>query len=708
MTLYRPFLRAFPVWPAALASQMNIWISFHANLTVAAGDRATLRIAAAQAYRIWVNGEFAGRGPARTAHRHARVDEWPALADPTGRLDVIIEVMGYGVPTFCSTDEPAFCCDEVAIDGKAVAWTAARGGGFVAERRAERIQRVERYSYQRAFAESYRIGAAGLTWMEAGYEPVRPIAVAKVNFRRTWLERGVAYPDLSVAQPLTAAAKGKAAPFSAKFAAKTTQWRHIFEVPKTSRGFKVAQLDWPLFQTLAGARLTTTGPTKLGAGTVTTLTTRNWIRADFGADFTGFPALKVKALTATRVILTFEEILVDGELKFDRSSCVNAISLDLAAGTEIDFEAFEPYTLRYLQVMAWTGKAEVSHLRLRHYRNGTELRAAPPGLTPAEAIVRRAALSSYRQNVLDIYMDCPSRERAGWLCDSMFTARAEWHLTGDNVIERAFLENYLVPKKFDGLPAGMVPMCYPAEPLADQFIPNWALFYIIQLDEAQRTRHLPPAWQPLIERSVKGLLRYFRRFENELGLLEKLESWVFVEWSKANEFVQDVNFPSNMLYAMALRSAARLLGDPRLTAQAEKIDATVRELAWREGRFVDNAVRDKQGKLVVTEHASEVCQYYAFFTGLASPQRETALWRRLVRADYGALYPANVFVGKIMRFQLLLANGEHAAAKREVLKNYVPMAKMTGTLWELFEKNVSCNHGFTSYIAVLIDQMGPR
>ena len=33
------------------------------------------------------------------------------------------------------------------------------------------------------------------------------------------------------------------------------------------------------------------------------------------------------------------------------------------------------------------------------------------------------------------------------------------------------------------------------------------------------------------------------------------------------------------------------------------------------------------------------------------------------------------------------------------------MVKLTGTLWELFEKNVSCNHGFTSYIAVLIDQL---
>ncbi len=181
-----------------------------------------------------------------------------------------------------------------------------------------------------------------------------------------------------------------------------------------------------------------------------------------------------------------------------------------------------------MQVLVWTGAAEVSDLHLRQYANGAVLRRASVHLAPATGLVRRAAVSSFRQNALDIFMDCPARERAGWLCDSLFTARAEWHLTGDNPIERAFLENYLLPAKFEGLPPGMVPMCYPAEALNRQFIPNWAMFLIVQLDEARRARHLPAAWQPLIARRVRGLLQYFRRFENDLGLLEKLESfWVF-------------------------------------------------------------------------------------------------------------------------------------------------------------------------------------
>ncbi len=698
------FSRALPVWPKKLTGRKNTWVSFHAGVKLGAGQDAVLRIAAAQAYRVWANGRIVGRGPARTAHHHARIDAWTLKADAAGTLRVVIEAMAYGVPTFCSTNEPAFCCAELAAGNAVLAWTAPKGGGFAAEHRTERVHKVERYSYQRAFLEAYRFGPAGFAWLAADYVPVRPLSLARVAHRRTWLPRGVALPDLSIVKPLPGALRGRKKPFSAALAAKAPRWGHLHDPKKATIGFRQEQVDWTVFGTLAGTTFASSGKTRIGPGKATRLRSGEWLRADLGSDLTGFPALRVSARRATRLVVLFDEILVDGQVKFNRSGCLNAIWLELEAGTSLDFEAFEPYTLRFLQVLVWTGDAEVSDLRLRRYASSVGLRGAPAGIGAAEARVRRAALSTFRQNALDIFMDCPARERAGWLCDSLFTARAEWHLTGDNAIERDFLENYLRPATFDGLPKGMVPMCYPAEPLGKSFIPNWAMFLVIQLDEAARLRRLPAAWDPLVRRRVRGLLAYFRQFENGDGLLEKLKSWVFVEWSKANEFVQDVNYPSNMLYAMTLRAAARLLGDRRLADRAKGVEDAVRAASWRDGRFVDNAVRDPKGRLVVTDNASEVCQYYAFFTGLASPRREKDLWDRLVRADYGALHPANVFVGKIMRLELLIDNGEHEAARRELMKSYLPMAKSTGTLWELFQKTVSCNHGFTSYVAVLIDR----
>ena len=135
MKSYQPFAHAVPVWPAKLAGRMNTWVSFHARVELAPGRSGTLRIAAAQACRVWVNGALAGRGPARAAHGFARVDEWPVSADASGVLRVIIEVMGYGVPTFCTTFEPAFCCAEIVVGKKTVAWTAPRGGGLMNRQR---------------------------------------------------------------------------------------------------------------------------------------------------------------------------------------------------------------------------------------------------------------------------------------------------------------------------------------------------------------------------------------------------------------------------------------------------------------------------------------------------------------------------------------------------------------------------------------------
>ena len=45
--------------------------------------------------------------------------------------------------------------------------------------------------------------------------------------------------------------------------------------------------------------------------------------------------------------------------------------------------------------------------------------------------------------------------------------------------------------------------------------------------------------------------------------------------------------------------------------------------------------------------------------------------------------------------------------RREVRGYYLGMAEKTGTLWEFDSPTASCNHGFASYIALLLED-GPR
>jgi alpha-L-rhamnosidase len=306
---------------------------------------------------------------------------------------------------------------------------------------------------------------------------------------------------------------------------------------------------------------------------------------------------------------------------------------------------------------------------------------------------------------VDLFMDCPSRERAGWLCDSFFASRVAQLLSGHEGVEKNLLENYLLPAHFEHLPEGMVPMCYPADHYDGNFIPNWALWFILQLEEYQARsgdRQMIEALRP----RVLKIFDYFHAFQNEDGLLEKLKGWVFIEWSAANEYVQDVNYPSNMLYAAALASTGRLYGLPQLLEEARHIQEKIRKQSFNGEFFVDNSIR-QNGKLQPTENCSEACQYFAFYFDVASPETYPALWR-LLRDEFGPhrketgahpkVKPANAFVGNVLRLEILSRYGLRQQLLDESVGYLLYMADRTGTLWENDTAVASCNHGFASHI----------
>lgn len=130
-------------------------------------------------------------------------------------------------------------------------------------------------------------------------------------------------------------------------------------------------------------------------------------------------------------------------------------------------------------------------------------------------------------------------------------------LTGNHLVEDNFLENYLLPEQFPYLPEGMIPMCYPSDHPDGVYIANWALWFILELYEYQG-RSPQSSLIPALKNRVDGILAFMARYENEDGLLENIPGWVFVEWSKANELTDGVNYPSNMLYSATLLAASRL------------------------------------------------------------------------------------------------------------------------------------------------------
>ena len=320
-----------------------------------------------------------------------------------------------------------------------------------------------------------------------------------------------------------------------------------------------------------------------------------------------------------------------------------------------------------------------------------------------------AARHSFQHNGYDLLTDCPSRERAGYLCDGFFSARAEGFFCGNNLVEKNMLENYLLYKNEHFTHDGILPMCYPSVPTdKDDFIPNWVLWYVLELEDyVERTNDFAFAQQH--SNRIRMVLDYFKGLENEYGLLENLEGWVFVEWSKANDFVDGVNFPSNMCYYGALRAAAKLLNDGALAEKAEKLKATIIEKSFNGTFFVDNALR-VNGELQVTDNISETCQNYAAFFNIFTREENPAFYGRLLhelgcfhRENYHPdVHVSNMFIGYILRLSILLREGERAAVLAECKNRFLSMAEETGTIWELFQTNASCNHGFGAVVGQMI------
>jgi alpha-L-rhamnosidase len=429
------------------------------------------------------------------------------------------------------------------------------------------------------------------------------------------------------------------------------------------------------------------------------------VRYEGAINDTGFLRLKVNVTKPGCLLVGFDEILVDGKLDFlKRFGCNNIVLWDVKEPGEYDFESFEPYTFKFAEVIMLEGEATLEKLEMRTYKNPNATRVCSLK-DPADRKIFEAARETFAQNAVDVFTDCPSRERAGWLCDSYFTGPAEHFFTGKNEIERTFLRNFALAEKFPHLPEGMVPMCYPGDHINKSYIPNWSMWFILELaNYLDRTGDRETV--DLLRPRVDGLLKFYAQYLNADGALENLPGWVFVEWSHANDskLVKDgVNWPSNMTYADVLAKAARLYNRPELAEQSEKLKELIRKRSYDGAWFRDNAKHPD---------VTETCQYYAFFHGIATPKTHPELWKRLTdefgperkaKGLYKEVWPSNAFIGNLLRLIVLKREGRDAQVSSEIRGYYLKMAETTGTLWEFDRPEASCNHGFASYLAILLD-----
>ena len=678
---------------------MNCELSF--RTVIPKGEETKLFLAASSIYRLWVNGEFICAGPARAAHGWYRVDEIclsPFLTED--RNYVVTEVLGYNVNSYDTLDQPSFLTEEIWQGNEVISYTG--GESITIHDFKNRVQKVQRYSFQRAFIDAYQYEDENKCMYHMN-ESAQSLCKIEIQTDKRYIYRDVEMPGFETLEPVSVIKKGTA--YYEKEKTEIIPEEYFFKIKQDLKGYAREKTEIHVSEEAQKIQLQET------EYSVNAIAIRQLPLSDEYAIYelpynaTGFFDIRLEVREKSRIFVMFDEILSNGSVDFLRMNSCNCFVYRMNAG-KYRLMNFAPYTMKYLQIVV-LGECIVEQIQFKEYKNSSVLKRIHLPQDTELALIYDAALESFRANALDLFMDCPSRERGGWLCDSYFISSVEYVLTGKNVIEKAFLENFILNKEFRHIPEGMIPMCYPADHNNGNFIPQWAMWYVLEIEKyvygnqdfelAERSKNL-----------IYSLLKYFESFENENGMLENLQGWNFIEWSRANDpdLVNGVNFPTNMLYMRMLKCVSALYKDLILERKADRLRKNIRKRSFNGMFYTDNEHRDKN-QLVNPGICTEVCQYYAFFTGVATVKEDSELWKimknkfgpiRSTINDYPEIAGTNVFIGKYLRIELLYRQGLFEEVIKEIKEVFLGMAKETGTLWEHTLPTASCNHGFASYV----------
>ena len=681
------FKSAIPVYPAGRSNLMNDCILFAAVINAEKTTDAVLKITGSTLYRVKINGKFLSYGPARAAVGFFRVDEVP-LRLAAGKNRLTVELSSCCVNSYYYPDQPGFLQAEVVAGEKVL---AATGENFRAcDLNEKRIRKVPRSCFQRMFVEAYNVSA--------GPEKFTELTLVEQDAVKL-LPRVVPFPEYRIDHSYTPQRSLRRTLSGEKVVRR--RWDNYLE-PDGEPGFKCFKFDELEFDAYTLLHRLQ----KSDTGNICSTFYKGRINN------TGFIRLKVDCRRPGLLAVIFSETAqADNTIDPVMHFVLNGVFWNLQTPGVYDLEAMEVNTFKYAEVFMVDGEAEVQDFSLREYKSPLGRDYKLPGSDPVLNAIFEAGWETFAANAVDCFTDCPSRERAAWLCDSFFTARTAYLLTGNTLLEKFFLENFAIAPSFKDIPVGALPMVYPGDHPNGMFIPNWGMWLIIQTGDYLK-RSGDRELVEMFREKFTGFIGYMNSFLNADGLLENLPSWVFVEWSKANEFLQDVSFPSNMLYTLALDTMAELYHDERYVLQAKQMRQTIRRQSFDGTWFRDHGVRQKDGSLLIPESdITETCQYYAFFTGCAMAELHDNLWNKLItdfgperksNGAYPEIYPSNAFIGNYLRLEILSVAGLHEQLLRESVGYFKKMADVTGTLWEYDDPHASCCHGFASYINVLL------
>ena len=201
------FIKAKPVWGSGLVEEKNITLGLYKKITGQKGS-AVLKVATSGFYKVFLNGEFIYYGPARCAHGFYRVDEI-ALELKESCNHIAIQVVNYFVNSFYQPRQKGFIQAELTVADNVLTATGVDNNDFELIRLNERVRKIQRYSYQRTFAECYNLTENYCSWYYGNFGTNTSGVEAVLTEKKVILPRNIPLNIFSRVQPDYKVGKGK-------------------------------------------------------------------------------------------------------------------------------------------------------------------------------------------------------------------------------------------------------------------------------------------------------------------------------------------------------------------------------------------------------------------------------------------------------------------------------------------------------------------
>ncbi|MDT8391997.1 MAG: family 78 glycoside hydrolase catalytic domain [Lentisphaeria bacterium] len=255
---------------------------------------------------------------------------------------------------------------------------------------------------------------------------------------------------------------------------------------------------------------------------------------DFGTELSGETVFLVSGAPGQEVEIRHgEELLAPGTVRYDmRCNCLYQEFCTLSGRPDETLEFFDYKGFRYVEVLNWPEELKPDRVwaHERHYPFPEDASSfASSNLLLND--IWRLCRNGVRVGTIDTYLDCPTREKGGFLGDGFVTGISHLILTGDARIMRKFLKDVANTSGYCPGLSSTAPNYINGE-LAEYSLlwPVLLEYYYQWTADATFVREMIP----VLERQ----LAYFAAYENESGLLQDLYSHatgrysVLVDWPK--------------------------------------------------------------------------------------------------------------------------------------------------------------------------------